>query len=119
MRLKVVRTERGVLQSDLAKMCGIDVGALSKMENGQLLPTPNGADALASALGCTVNDILTRQEVAFHFEREKRAPSYRACFRLPTDSHVRLREAVKAAGYGSLQAWFDACVGILFEGVKK
>lgn len=49
-RLRSWRKERGITQSQLARLCGIEQGVLSKYENGYRSMSPKARKALAAAL---------------------------------------------------------------------
>ena len=58
-RLKNLRTQRGLSQGELAEQAGITRQAVYAIEAGQYLPTTMVALRLASALGCTVEDLFS------------------------------------------------------------
>lgn len=51
------RERQKVRQADLAAQVGMDAGRLSRIENGDVIPTPAEVDAIAAALG-TVPTLL-------------------------------------------------------------
>ena len=60
--LRELRIRAGLKQSDLAKLCQqtdsrIDVGMISRFENGVCLPTPAVAKAIADALRVDVSEL--------------------------------------------------------------
>lgn len=60
--LKELRIAAGMKQSELAKICQqtdsrIEVGMISRFENGVCLPTPAVAKALASSLRCDISEL--------------------------------------------------------------
>lgn len=60
--LRELRIRAGLKQSDLARICQqtdsrIDVGMISRFENGVCLPTPAMAHALADALGVDIAEL--------------------------------------------------------------
>jgi transcriptional regulator with XRE-family HTH domain len=57
-KLKQLRKERHLLQSNIARMAGISGNYYSEIETGQRSPSLETTIALAHALGVTVNDIL-------------------------------------------------------------
>ena len=57
-RLKVLRAERRMNQSELAEASGLTLSLVSKYETCQNVPGADNLCALAEALGCTPNDLL-------------------------------------------------------------
>jgi transcriptional regulator with XRE-family HTH domain len=49
--LKRIRLERGAKQTDLAEKIGIDQGYLSRIENGDVRPSPEVAARIADEIG--------------------------------------------------------------------
>ena len=60
--LKEIRKEKGLSQKELADKVGIEQSALSHLETGRNNPTITTAQALAKALGCTVDDLIREPE---------------------------------------------------------
>lgn len=60
--LRVVRTSKNIMQSALAKECGISVRTLIRYENGERLPDVVTALRLARALGTTVEELFPLEE---------------------------------------------------------
>jgi len=58
-RLKVLRTERGLSQGELANRAGITRQAVSSIESNLYLPTTAVALQLASVLACRVEDLFS------------------------------------------------------------
>lgn len=58
MRIREIRKERGMTQSDLAKMVGVDQSAVAQWEAGKSGPHRNKLSKLAQALGCSIDDLL-------------------------------------------------------------
>ncbi|MDR4466071.1 MAG: helix-turn-helix domain-containing protein [Nitrospira sp.] len=58
-RLKVLRTERGLSQGELANRAGITRQAVSSIESNLYLPATTVALQLASVLACRVEDLFT------------------------------------------------------------
>lgn len=57
--LKLIRTQKGLLQSELATRTGITRQAISSIESNLYLPTTAVALRLASALACRVEDLFS------------------------------------------------------------
>lgn len=53
------RERQKVRQADLAAAVGIDAGRLSRIENGDVVPTPAEVDAIATELGTTPTLLFT------------------------------------------------------------
>lgn len=56
--IKKVIQSRGIPQGDIAKSCGITEAMLSRYIHGTSMPSLDKINALASALGCRVIDII-------------------------------------------------------------
>jgi transcriptional regulator with XRE-family HTH domain len=62
-RLRALRTERGMTQWDLALAARVGVAAIRNAERGRTyLPYPETLRRYAKALGCTVDDLLTKED---------------------------------------------------------
>lgn len=57
-RLRRVRTDRGLVQRDLARSAGVDPTLISKYEAGERQPSLATLRSLCEALGCTATDLL-------------------------------------------------------------
>ena len=57
-RLRVMRVDRRMNQSDLASSSGIAAPIISRYECGENMPGVENLCALAEALGCTPNDLI-------------------------------------------------------------
>lgn len=60
-----IREQRKLLnisQVDLAKKIGVTQGLVSVWESGKYLPRAEKLPLIADALGCTVDDLLRRDE---------------------------------------------------------
>lgn len=57
-RLKEFRQERGITQSELAKMVGTSRNTISSIETGQFCPTAYLAAVLCVALECTFEELF-------------------------------------------------------------
>jgi putative transcriptional regulator len=60
-RLKVARAERGLSQTELARMAGVTRQTISSIETGQYVPSTLLAFVLAQRLGCRVDEIFSLQ----------------------------------------------------------
>jgi transcriptional regulator with XRE-family HTH domain len=56
--LKIERTKRGIKSIWIAKATGIHPSRLSRIENGWDEPRKEEYEAIAKALGCSIEDIL-------------------------------------------------------------
>ena len=61
LRIKEIRKARGMTQSDLAKMVGVDQSAVAQWEAGKSGPHRNKLSKLAQALGCSIDDLLREE----------------------------------------------------------
>ena len=57
-RLRLIRTARGLTQSDLEVKSGLPAMVLSHYENGTRAPGLANIKALCKGLGCTATDLL-------------------------------------------------------------
>ena len=64
MNLKPVRLAAHLTQQQLADKCGISRVTLTRIETGARKPSFNTLCAIATALGCTVDDLLDKQEAS-------------------------------------------------------
>ena len=58
IRLKLVRTELGLTQAELATRVGVSRKTIYTVENGGFVPSTTLALKLAAALGCKVEDLF-------------------------------------------------------------
>ena len=58
MNLKSIRIRKELTQSELASKCGVTQQAVSQYESGYREPDLETLKKLASALGCTVDELL-------------------------------------------------------------
>jgi len=56
--LRVIRVNKGITQSELAKMVNVDKSFVSNIENGKNNPTLSTITSLAKALGVSANELL-------------------------------------------------------------
>ena len=61
--VKKIRTQKGVLQKDIAFKAGVSVRALQNYESGKRKPSIDIVIRLAKALGVEVTDLFPMQEV--------------------------------------------------------
>lgn len=62
MSIRLLREKRGMSQAELSKKINISQSMLCQIERGTKTPSlPLGAE-IASALGCTINDIISEKE---------------------------------------------------------
>lgn len=65
LRLKEIREKQKISQSELARRCGIDQGAISRTESGQSGPSWETLNAIAKGLGIPLHSLFTDEfEVA-------------------------------------------------------
>jgi putative transcriptional regulator len=62
IRLKLVRTELGLTQAELAVRVGVSRKTINTVENGVFVPSTTLALKLAAALGCKVEDLFQLAE---------------------------------------------------------
>ncbi len=62
IRLAELRTAQGLSQAALARILGVSRGAVHNWEAGHRTPTLEQASALATALGCTVDELIRPTE---------------------------------------------------------
>ena len=62
IRLKLVRTELGLTQAELAMRVGVSRKTINTVENGVFVPSTTLALKLAAALGCKVEDLFQLAE---------------------------------------------------------
>src|SRR6185369_4367108 len=58
LRLRAIRSERGLTLGEVAKLTGLSISALSKIENGQMSPTYDRLASLASGLGIEIANLF-------------------------------------------------------------
>ena len=58
MKLKEIRKERGIKQNQLSEMCGINQNTISRYETGTREPRLRDLQAMASALNCTLDELI-------------------------------------------------------------
>lgn len=56
--IKAIREERGLRQSELAQMLGMDQANVSRYESGERRLTLENAIRIAHVLGCTVEELV-------------------------------------------------------------
>lgn len=59
MRIRELRTEKGISQCILAKNCGVTQAVVSQWENEVALPRTRQLPALARVLGCSIDELFT------------------------------------------------------------
>ena len=64
MNLKPVRLAAHLTQQQLADKCGISRVTLTRIEPGARKPSFDTLCSIAAALGCTVDDLLDKQEAS-------------------------------------------------------
>lgn len=63
MNIEKLRKTKGISQVQLAQQTGITQGAISQFELNIRMPSIQTAQALAKALGCTIDELLAESEV--------------------------------------------------------
>lgn len=59
MRIKELRENAGIRQKDLAEQLGVVQACVANWENEVYLPRTRQLPALASALGCSINELFS------------------------------------------------------------
>lgn len=58
-----LRTSQGITQNELARKSGVKQSVISDIENGKTsFPRVDTLSKIATALGCTVDDLLDKQD---------------------------------------------------------
>lgn len=60
MKIKEIRKEKGMSQTDLAASVGVNQTAVSQWERGVTMPTLDKAALLAEALNCSIDELYGR-----------------------------------------------------------
>lgn len=63
VNLKMIRKARGMTQLDLAKAANISFMSVHRYESGERVPSVDIASRIAAALGCTVDDLISKDPV--------------------------------------------------------
>lgn len=58
IKIRIIRTERGQSQQDLAEKLNIGRSSISNIEKGKQSVTLKNLEGICNALGCTSSDIL-------------------------------------------------------------
>ena len=58
MKLRQVRTEKGLTQVELSRKSGVSRSKISQYESGQMFPQIPTLLKLAKVLDCTLNDLV-------------------------------------------------------------
>lgn len=62
MSIRLLREKRGMSQAELSKKINISQSMLCQIERGTKTPSLPLSVEIASALGCTINDIIKEKE---------------------------------------------------------
>lgn len=62
MNIKKAREKAGITQQELAKQLGIGQSTVAMWETQRALPRADKLPALAKLLGCTVDELLRKEE---------------------------------------------------------
>lgn len=65
------RLKNGMTQAKLAKKLSISQNAVSQYESGKRVPTVKRISSIASALGCSVADIMAQSPISPSEEAER------------------------------------------------
>ena len=57
-RIKLLRKEKGLTQTQLAEMCGLTKNTVSMYENQNFQPGIESAYSIASVLNCNINELF-------------------------------------------------------------
>ena len=71
--LRHYRERKGLTQARVAETLGIDAGRMSRMEAGELIPTPEELDRLVAMLEVTPNYLFSKHVLAEVAERARAA----------------------------------------------
>lgn len=104
-RIDELRRKRGLSQNRLAKLAQISQSGLSSIISGAVSPKENTMNAIASALGCSVYDLLndtgnteTQDDDPYILrDRLRRDPNYRMLFAAAENAkpeHIRAAAAM-------------------------
>lgn len=63
-RIKAIRQEKGLKQRELASLCDMDTGHLSRIENTHVDPTLSTAKKIAAGLGRPVGEVFELEVAA-------------------------------------------------------
>ena len=78
-RVGVLRRERGLSQQELGRKAGLSRSFLSRVENGNRVPSLSSLTRISAALGVMLIDVLVReaQEIGEKNENRTRTPDRR------------------------------------------
>ena len=62
MNISVAREKRGITQAELADSLCVTQGAISQWETGRSFPRAELLPKLADILGCTVDELLRKED---------------------------------------------------------
>lgn len=115
MRVKEIREKRGILAKDLAETIYVDVGLMSKIENGRCLPNTETMSRMQEALNATVDEMYDPEEIYYETRKAKKKKSksdyYKVTVKLPKEAKAFLASGVlKRAGYASITDWIRCCL---------
>jgi len=71
--LEQYRKRKGLTQAKVAEALGIDAGRMSRMEAGEIIPTPEELDRLVVMLEVTPNYLFSKHVLAEVAERARMA----------------------------------------------
>jgi len=133
-RYTEVFKELGIQQKQVAESCRIDEPTMSKIKNGNVLPSKAKLQRICVYTNKEALDFYSRDEINLISVCRKKKPSkefevfYKITVRLPReDCGVLLdEEKLKLCGYDSVSHWMRACLGrlnkqheIITKAVKK
>ena len=58
-RVKAIRAERGISQSELSRICGKDKQHIELIENGKISPNVFTLYTISKGLNCSLHELLT------------------------------------------------------------
>ena len=61
MRIKEMRKDVGLSQTELAKVINVTQGAISQWEKGLAQPTADKLPELAKVLGCSIDELFGKE----------------------------------------------------------
>ena len=62
LNISIIRKEKGLSQSDLAKELGVTQSAVAIWEAGEAMPRADKLLQIAKILGCTVDELLSEEK---------------------------------------------------------
>ena len=71
LRIRSIMKEKGIGNKQLSELSGIPLGTLNKIIYGETSsPSLDNALAISKALGCTIDDLIGRENTRYYFDDE-------------------------------------------------